>query len=46
LTAAEAMRERLERELEKPVLAISAVTGQGLAQLVRQVVTTLQPPYT
>jgi GTP-binding protein len=43
LTAAEAMRERLERELDKPVLAISAVTGQGLAQLVRQVVATLQP---
>jgi GTPase len=34
LTDSEAVRERMERELERPVLAISAVTGQGLAQLV------------
>src|SRR5262249_9597391 len=34
LTGSEAMRQRLERELQKPVLAISAVTGQGLARLV------------
>jgi GTP-binding protein len=37
LTDSEAVRERMERELERPVLAISAVTGQGLAQLVAQV---------
>jgi GTP-binding protein len=34
LTDSEAVRERLERELGRPVLAISAVTGQGLARLV------------
>src|SRR5207248_2574255 len=34
LTDSGEVRERLERELARPVLAISAVTGQGLAQLV------------
>jgi GTP-binding protein len=34
LTGSEEVRERLERELCRPVLAISAVTGQGLSQLV------------
>jgi GTP-binding protein len=34
LTGAGEVRERLERELMKPVLSISAVTGQGLAALV------------
>jgi GTPase len=38
LTGSEAVRERLERELGKPVLSISAVTGAGLAKLVRAVV--------
>src|SRR5205823_2731914 len=33
LTGSEDVRARLERELERPVLAISAVTGQGLARL-------------
>jgi GTP-binding protein len=37
LTGAGAVRERLERELGRPVLGISAVTGQGLAQLVGEV---------
>jgi GTP-binding protein len=34
LTGSQEARERLERELGRGVLAISAVTGQGLAQLV------------
>jgi GTP-binding protein len=34
LTGSGEVRERLERELNRPVLAISAVTGQGLSQLV------------
>jgi GTP-binding protein len=34
LTGSEAVRERLERELGRPVLLISAVTGQGLSRLV------------
>ena len=34
LTGSEEVRQRLERELGKEVLAVSAVTGQGLAQLV------------
>jgi GTP-binding protein len=38
LTGSEFIRERLERELGRPVLAISAVSGQGLAQLVGQVI--------
>jgi GTP-binding protein len=38
LTGSEVVRARLERELGNPVLAISAVTGQGLANLVRAVV--------
>lgn len=41
LTGSGEVRERLERELGRPVLAISAVTGQGLAQLVGEVVRTL-----
>jgi GTP-binding protein len=36
LTGAEEIRQRLERELGRPVLAVSAVTGQGLAALVSQ----------
>lgn len=36
LTGAEAERERLEEALARPVLGISAVTGQGLAELVRR----------
>jgi GTPase len=38
LTGSEEVRERLEGELEKPVLPISAVTGQGLFRLVATVV--------
>src|SRR5262245_18869034 len=34
LTGSKEVRQRMERELNKPVLAISAVTGQGLAELV------------
>ncbi|MEI7686441.1 MAG: GTPase ObgE [Planctomycetota bacterium] len=41
LTDSADARQRLEDELQKPVLAISAVTGQGLATLVNQVVTRL-----
>ena len=38
LTGSEEVRERLEKELDRPVLAISAVTGQGMARLVGEVV--------
>src|SRR5579884_800875 len=38
LTGSEAVRERLERELGQPVLGLSAVTGQGLAKLVAEIV--------
>jgi GTPase len=38
LTDSDEIRERLERELGRPVLAVSAVTGQGLSQLVGAVV--------
>ncbi len=38
LTGADAVRERMARELGREVLAISAVTGEGLARLVRAVV--------
>jgi GTP-binding protein len=38
LTGAEDVRDRLERELGRPVLAASAVTGRGLAELIRVVV--------
>jgi len=34
LTGSEAVRERLERGLDREVLAISSVTGQGLSRLV------------
>jgi GTP-binding protein len=34
LTGSEEVRGRLERELGRPVLLVSAVTGQGLSQLV------------
>jgi GTP-binding protein len=37
LTGSEEVRARLERELGKEVLAVSAVTGQGLAKLVSEV---------
>jgi GTP-binding protein len=42
LTGSEEVRARLQRELGRPVLAISAVTGQGLSNLVRAVVEELQ----
>src|SRR5215468_8137728 len=38
LTGSEEVRERLEGELGRPVLAISAVTGAGLSRLVSAVV--------
>ncbi len=38
LTGSEEVRERLERELGRAVLAVSAVTGRGLSQLVGAVV--------
>jgi GTPase len=41
LTESDEVRARLERELGRPVLGISAVTGQGLAQLVSRVASTL-----
>jgi GTP-binding protein len=41
LTGSDEVRERLEHELGRNVLAISAVTGQGLAQLVSAVVESL-----
>jgi GTPase len=42
LTGSDDIRLRLERDLGRPVLAISAVTGQGLAQLVGRVAALLQ----
>jgi len=42
LTGSSEVRRRLEQELDRPVLAVSAVTGQGLADLVRAVVEQLQ----
>lgn len=44
LTGSEDVRARLEKELGRPVLAISAVTGQGMARLVGEVVKLLQEP--
>ena len=46
LTGSEDVRARLGRELGRPVLAISAVTGQGLSDLVRAVAERLRelPP--
>ena len=41
LTGSGAVRERMERELGREVLAISAVTGEGLARLVGAVVDAL-----
>jgi GTP-binding protein len=38
LTGSEEVRQRLERELGREVIGISAVTGQGLARLVNAVV--------
>ena len=37
LTGSEEVRERIERDLGRPVLGISAVTGKGLSQLVNAV---------
>jgi GTP-binding protein len=38
LTGSEELRTRMERELDREVLAISAVTGAGLASLVGRIV--------
>ncbi len=43
LTGSEDVRLRLERELGREVIGISAVTGQGLAQLVGRVAELLKP---
>jgi GTPase len=43
LTGSEQIRERVARSLGRQVLAISAVTGEGLAQLVREVDKLLHP---
>src|SRR5438105_8735578 len=43
LTGSEEARQRLAREIGRNVLAISAVTGHGLAQLVRKVDELLHP---
>jgi GTP-binding protein len=42
LPGSEAIRERLERELGREVLALSAVTGRGLEVLVRRIVEQLK----
>jgi GTP-binding protein len=42
LTLSDEVRLRLEQELGRPVLAVSAVTGAGLSELVRQVVEQLR----
>jgi GTP-binding protein len=42
LTGSTEVRERMERELARPVLAVSAVTGQGLSKLVGAVVELLR----
>jgi GTP-binding protein len=42
LTGADLVRARLQRELNREVLAVSAVTGQGLAQLVSAIGQALQ----
>jgi GTP-binding protein len=42
LTGSAEVRQRMEEELGRPVLAISAVTGQGLAQLVGRIAELLQ----
>jgi GTPase len=42
LTGAEAVRERLARELGREVIALSAVTGQGLSQLIGAVTESLR----
>lgn len=41
LTGSDEIRHRLEREIDRPVQAFSAVTGQGLAQLVGDIARTL-----
>ncbi len=42
LTDSDVVRQRMEQELSKPVLAVSAATGQGLSQLVNQVMEVLK----
>ena len=42
LPSAATVRDRLAAELGKPVLLISAVTGQGLNELVQRIVKTLE----
>jgi GTP-binding protein len=44
LTGSEEVRGRLAEELGRPVLAVSAVTGQGLTELVNRVVESLRAP--
>ena len=42
LTGAAEVRDRLEQEIGRPVLALSAVTGAGLSDVVGQVVRRLR----
>ena len=42
LTGADEVRQQMQDDLAAPVLAISAVTGQGLSDLVRAVMERLQ----
>ena len=42
LTGSDEVRDRLEQELGREVLAISAVTGQGLAKLVSTIALALE----
>src|SRR5262249_8158316 len=41
LTGSDEIRDRMEREIGRPVLAFSAVTGQGLAELVHDIMNAL-----
>jgi GTPase len=43
VTDAEDARLRIQRELGKNVLAISAVTGQGIPQLIERIIESLKP---
>jgi GTP-binding protein len=42
LTGSGEVRDRMQEELQSPVLNLSAVTGQGLAELVKQIAELLQ----
>ena len=44
VTGASESRERITRELCRDAVAISAVTGQGIPQLIHRIVAMLEPP--